>query len=326
MEELTVRGSADVSSELRILAQGSMDYIGKSVSENTKRAMASDWAAFSGWCAEHGLVALPASPETVMMYLTSMAEGHKVSTIQRHMSTISKAHNTAEVDNPVDSRRVKTTMKGIANTLGTAQTRKHAISIEDLRAVVSLLPDTLIGVRDRAILLIGFAGAFRRSELVALDVSDVEFVPEGCIITVRRSKTDQEGEGQQKAIHSGREGLCPVESLRAWLTAARIESGPVFLATSSKGFHEGNCSVVQKRIDEGTIAQLIKRSVLRAGLDPTQFSGHSLRAGFATEAAKAGCHDRDIMRQTGHKSQAMVQRYIRDGNLFRNNASARVGL
>jgi site-specific recombinase XerD len=291
--------------------------------ENTRRAYRSDWADFTAWCEARGLPSLPASPDTVALYVSDLASvGRKVSTIQRRLSSISQAHQLAGHDpSPTASSRVRTVFAGIRRTLGAAQTGKAAAVVEDVRAMVAKLPETTIGVRDRALLLVGFGGAFRRSELVALVVEDVEFVRNGLAITIRRSKTDQAGVGRKLGIPFGsKPATCAARSLRAWLDAAAITTGPLFRAVDRHGH------VAREALTGRAVADIVKRSAERAGLDPTRYAGHSLRAGLATSAAAAGASERSIMNQTGHKSTTMVRRYIRDGSLFRENAAGSVGL
>jgi integrase len=187
--------------------------------------------------------------------------------------------------------------------------------------MLRMTPDNLRGIRDRALLLVGFAGAFRRSELVALDVADVALTPEGLLLTLRRSKTDQEGAGRQVAIPFGsRAETCPVRALRAWLDATAITEGPVF-----RWVH-GRRSVSSMRLTGQSIALVVKKYAAAAGLNVADFSGHSLRAGFVTSAARAGEPERRIMRQTGHKSIEMVLRYVRQANAFTDNAALSLGL
>lgn len=187
--------------------------------------------------------------------------------------------------------------------------------------MLSVLPRSPLGIRDRAFLLLGFAGAFRRSELVDLDVIDIVVNPDGVIATIRRSKTDQEGASQKVGIPYGRRpDTCPVLALTAWLELAGITSGPIFRPITRHG------AILPARLSDRSVARIVQRSTEAAGLDPTQFAGHSLRAGLATSAAMAGAEERDIMRQTRHRSVAVARRYIRDGSLFRNNAAATVGL
>ena len=187
--------------------------------------------------------------------------------------------------------------------------------------MVAGLPEGLLGIRDRALLLVGFAGAFRRSELVGLDIADLDFNHDGLTVTLRRSKTDQEGEGRKVGLPYGSNpSTCPVRSLQAWIEASAIEAGPVFRSVNRHG------RLQPDRLSDKAVALVVKRRAEAAGLDPSRYAGHSLRAGLATAAANAGVSERAIMAQTGHRSVQMVRRYIRDGSLFRENAAAKVGL
>ena len=212
--------------------------------------------------------------------------------------------------------------QGIRREKGSAQEGKAPAVTADVRAMVAMLsPTSLLGRRDRALLLVGFAGAFRRSELVALDMADVAFTGDGLVITIGRSKTDQEGAGRKVGLPYGSHpATCPVRALRTWLDATRIAEGPVFRYVDRHG------NVARGRLSDKAVALVVKRCALAAGLDPRQYAGHSLRAGLATAAAQADVSERAIMAQTGHKSLPMVRKYIRDGSLFRNNAAAAVGL
>lgn len=304
------------------LAQQAFDYAKRSRAENTKRAYRNDWQDFVTWCAEHGLQPLPASPQTVAAYLSDRAKTHRVSTLQRRLSAISQAHKAAGY-RPVSTREepLHSVWMGIKRAKGTAQEGKAPVLTDELRAMVATLPDSLLGIRDRALLLLGFAGAFRRSELVGLDVEDLTFTQGGLVVTIRRSKTDQEGQGEKIGIPFGaHEETCPVRAVQAWLTAAGIQEGPLFRSVNRHG------QVQPGRLSDKAVALVVKRTAAAAGLDPTRYAGHSLRAGLATSAAAAGVEERNIMRQTRHRSVQMVRRYIRDGNLFRNNAAAAVGL
>jgi integrase len=211
--------------------------------------------------------------------------------------------------------------QGIRRTKGTAQHGKAPARTQEVRAMVGTCGEDLLGVRDRALLLLGFAGAFRRSELVGLDVEDLSFGRDGLTVTLRRSKTDQEGAGQKVgAPYGSTPATCPVRNLRAWLDAAHVTAGPVFRGVDRWG-HVSAAGLTDK-----AVALVVKRHAEAAGLDPAQYAGHSLRAGLATAAAEAGVPERVITAQTRHRSLPMVRRYIRDGSLFRENAAAAVGL
>jgi integrase len=211
-------------------------------------------------------------------------------------------------------------MAGIRRTKGTAQQGKDPLLTEDVRAIAAALPEGLLGVRDRALLLLGFAGAFRRSELVSLNAEDVTFTGDGLVILLRRSKTDQEGEGRKVGIPYGSHPeTCPVRALRVWLDALGITEGPLFRSVQHGRIQPG-------RLCDEAVALMVKRHAKALGKDARRFAGHSLRAGLVTSAAIAGVSERSIMRQTGHRSHAILQRYIRDASLFRENAAGRVGL
>jgi len=296
-------------------------YLDAAVATNTRRAHRSHWQHFIAFCATHAVPALPAAPETVAAYLTLFATTHAVGTLEHRLATITKAHATAGLPNPAASELIRTQMRGIRRTHGVAPNQKTPALVADLQLMLATLPDTLLGCRDRALLLLGFATAARRSELVALDVADLAFTSDGLVVSVRRSKTDQTGVGVQKGVHFGRHAeTCPVRTLRGWLDAAAITAGPVFRTVDRHG------NVSEARLGDRAVALVIKRAAAAAGLDPGGFAGHSLRAGLATQAAMNGEGERAIMRQTGHRSVTMVRRYIRQGSLFTENVTGRIGL
>ncbi len=297
-------------------------YISSSKSFNTKRAYQSDWVDFENWCAENQLISLPAAENTIILYISTLAEsGMKMSTIQRRITSISIAHQAKGFSSPTYGIKTKTVWKGIRNEYGVVQVGKAPILVKDLRRMVMSLPGNIQGLRDRALLLVGFAGAFRRSELVALNIDNVEFVNEGLIILIKHSKTDQEGVGRKVGIAYGSHlETCPVRTLRKWIEESKITDGPLFRKINKFGLVE------KRHLCDKSVALIVKRSAESAGLDSSIYSAHSLRAGLATSAAVAGVSEWSIMQQTGHKSVEMVRRYIRDGNLFRDNASAQIGL
>jgi integrase len=301
---------------LESLADTAKQYVTASRSPRTREVYRAQWSTFSAWCAAHGLMALPAAPESVALYLASRArEGRKVSTLALALAAISQAHQMAGHDSPRSSTVVREAFKGIRRTHGSAPTQKAPVLVTQLRAMAAALPATLIGTRDRALLLVGFSGAFRRSELVALAVADLTFAAEGLTVTLRRSKTDQEGHGRKVGIPYGSTAACcPARALLSWLEASGIEDGPVFRSIDRHGRMGGALS-------GRDVARIVKRSAKAAGINPSALSGHSLRAGLATSAAKAGRAAHSIMKQTGHRSVAMVSRYIRDAELFSDNAA-----
>ena len=308
--------------EMHDLDERLRGYLAASMAPNTQRAYRSDWRHFEAWCAACGFVALPAAADTVAYYVTVFGVTHKPATLTRRVSAIAQAHAAAGLDSPTHSLLVRKALAGIRRERGTAPDAAAAVTVADLRAIVGEhLPAGLKGVRDRALLLVGFAGGFRRSELVAIDREHVEFPAEGVVIFLPRSKTDQEGQGRKVAIPYGaHEGTCPVRALAAWLAASGIEAGPVFRPVDRHG------NVGAERLTGRSVALVVKHYMTLAGKDAAAYSGHSLRAGFVTAAAHGGALSRDIMRQTGHKSEAMVQRYIREANLFVANAAGTLGL
>lgn len=297
------------------------DYARQARSEATKRVYRVHWSRFETWCRSSRLRTLPAKPATVAAYAAALAETQKPGSIQAALSAISQAHKFAGHTSPTFSPEVRATMAGIRRAKGTRQEGKKPLLTEDLRRLIDALPESLKGTRDRALLLLGFAGAFRRSELVALDAEDLDFTEEGLVIMLRRSKTDQEGEGRKIGIPYGSyPATCPVRSLRAWLAASETASGPVFRGINRHG------QLQPSRLTGQSVALIVKAYAEAAGLDSATLAGHSLRAGFATAAARNGASERSIMEQTGHRSLTMVRKYIRDGSLFRDNAAAKLGL
>lgn len=318
-EELAEGPHPGVSLEL--LGARAAEYVAAAKAANTPRAYRSDWREFTTWAAHRSLCPLPASPETLALYLTDLAGVAKTSTIARRLAAIAEAHRTAGAPSPTDNAAVKAVWAGIRRVHGTATDAATPLTVPLLRRVVEALPQDLAGQRDRALLLVGFAGALRRSELVALDVDDVEERHEGLVVRIRRSKTDQEGAGRLVGIPFGSNPLtCPVRALRAWGDAAEITAGPLFRPVTRSG------NVGRGRLTAASANRVVQRAVLRAGLDPRPYSAHSLRAGLATSAAEAGVSERSIMAQTGHRSLAVARGYIRSGSLFRDNTAAQVGL
>jgi integrase len=297
------------------------DFIRASKAESTIRGYRADWRAFCGWCESHGLCPLPASPETVASYIAECAARLKVGSIQRRLNAIAEAHKAVGLDSPTHHPMVTNTMKGIRRTKGTAPAQKTPTLTDDIRAMVDATATGIIGVRDRAMVLLGFAGAFRRSELVALDVEDCAFGKDGLTVTLRRSKTDQDGVGRKIGIPYGSNPeTCPVRTVQVWLEMASITAGPLFRSINRHG------RVRHGRLSGIDVSRVVKKLAKRAGLDPAKYGGHSLRAGHATSAAIAGASERSIMHQTGHRSVQMVRRYIRDGSLFWENSAGKLGL
>jgi integrase len=278
--------------------------------------------AFVTWCDQQGLCSLPAAPQTVALYLAARADkDRKVATIELSLTTISQAHLVAGHGSPRSDRLVKETWKGIRRRLGIAKQKKDPLTATELRRMVDAMPSGLLGLRDRALVLLGFAGGFRRSELVALNSDDLKFVPEGLEALVRRSKTDQEGEGLTKMIACGSDpATCPVRAVQDWLALSGISEGPVFRSISR---HE---RLGDKHLSDFAVAVIIKRHAKKAGLSIPQLSGHSLRAGFVTEAKKNGADYPVIMDQTGHTKLDTVHGYNRRKKKWQKPASAKLGL
>ncbi len=297
------------------------EFIRASKAENTLRGYQSDWRHFCGWCEAHSLGPLPAASETVASYIAGCAGHLKVGSIQRRLNAIAEAHKAMTLESPTHSPIVANTMKGIRRTLGTAANQKAPTLTDDIRAMVDATDAGLIGLRDRALILLGFAGAFRRSELIGLDIEDCAFSKDGLTITLRRSKVDQQGVGRKIGIPYGANPeTCPVRVLQGWIEQAGISGGPLFRSINRHGQLQAG------RLSGQDVARVVKKLAERAKLDADKYAGHSLRAGHATAAAIAGASERSIMNQTGHRSVQMVRRYIRDGSLFRENSAGKLGL
>lgn len=346
MSDLIYRPDSDgrIVGPLQADAQAARAFADKARSANTKRAYRSDWADFCAWCDERDVRALPAEVETVALYVASRAEGTdarpalKVSTLTRRLAAISQAHKTAGFESPALRSRepLHSVWGGIVRTKGIARDKVAPTLTDDVVAMVAHCTfdgegdgtqgAALRARRDRALLLVGFAGALRRSELVAIRTEDLAFGPDGLRLQIPKSKADQVGAGQTVGIAYGsRVETCPVRALQAYLRAASTEldepvRGPVFRKVDRWG-HLG-----ARALTSGTVARIVKRYSALAGLDPAGYAGHSLRAGFATQAARSGKPERAIQRHTRHKSTEMLREYIREGTLFEENPSEGIGL
>ena len=311
-------------------AERAATYAQNARSENTKKSYQSDWSHFASWCDSHDLKSLPASINTVVLYITEFAESLKVSTLERRLASISQAHKTAGLDSPalVSKEPLHSVWSGIVRSKSSRRDKVAPVLTDDIKLMVQHLKRddttgelTLHSLRDRAILLVGYAGALRRSEIASLQSSDIQYTPEGMRILIRKSKTDQDGSGHVLGlIYGAHPATCPVRSLRAWTKVAHIFQGPVFRPIDRHG------NIKEKAITGHSIALIVKKACLRAGLSPEIYSGHSLRAGFATQAARAGKPERVIMKHTRHKSEKMVREYIRDGDLFNESPTDALGL
>jgi len=313
----------ETKASLASAGQKAREFAAFSKAPNTLRAYQADWNDFRDWCAAHLCSPLPAAPETVALYIADRAATLKTSSLARRLTTINRAHQAAGHTSPATMQNavVSEVWKGIQRRKGTAAHGKKPLLTPDLRQIFAELPEGLGGLRDRALLLTGFAGGFRRSELAALRVEDLESTPEGVIIRLPRSKTDQEGKGRPVALPYGSDpATCPVRTLRAWLDQAGIATGHVFRAIDRRG------RVSAQALHSDSIGYLVKRAAARAGLETADYAGHSLRAGLATQAAMNGATELAIMKQTGHRSLSTVRRYLREGTLFRDNAATKLGL
>lgn len=315
------KGASSLASRLEEIGHEATRYLEQSKAKNTRRAYRADWADFSAWCGKYRRASLPALPDTVAYYLADRSQDLKTSTLERRLATISEAHRAAGHESPTKSIEVKLVWAGIRREKGTARAHVKPVLTRHVRSMVSHLPDSLLGVRDRALILLGFAGAMRRSELVGLDVTDLAIADEGLVVNIRKSKTDQSGAGRKVGIPFGEHvETCPVRAIQAWLDHSGIDEGPVFRSVNKHGH------VMESRLSDRAVADVVKRSLLAAGKSARKYAGHSLRAGLITQAAMAGVSERAIQDQSGHKSLAVMRRYIRDGSLFRENAAAKVGL
>jgi site-specific recombinase XerD len=280
----------------------------------TRRAYRTDFRIFRAWCDSRRLAALPAAPDAVAAFLAHEATRNvRPSTIGRRLAAIRYAHKLAGLPLPTDDERVRATLRGIRRTLGTAAVKKTPATAERVIAMAPLPGARLSSLRDRALLLLGFAGAFRRSELAALNFEDIEETAEGLRVTIRHSKTDQEGRGAVIAIPWGRMA-CPVKALKAWLQVSGITNGPVFRPIA-KGER-----LLGSRLTDRSVANIVKMHAARAGLDPAQFSGHSLRSGFLTSAAAHGASIFKLADQSRHRSMDTLRGYVRDAEIFKDHA------
>jgi len=284
-----------------------------SKSTNTLRAYQSDYNDFSLFCSKNGFQAMPTEPKILSLYITHLASYSKFSTLKRRLASISIIHKTK--GHYIDTKHpiIVENLMGIKRTNGSNQKGKKPLLINDLKLLIQAIDDSreknIRKIRDKALVLIGFSGGFRRSEVVDIEYEDIEFVEEGVKIFVKRSKTDQSGEGMTKAIpYFDNINFCPVKALNKWIVEAELKDGKIF------------------NISDKNVALIIKKYANYAGLDAHRYAGHSLRSGFATSTAESGAEERNIMAMTGHKSTEMVRRYIKEANLFKNNALNKIKL
>lgn len=291
-----------------VQSQEVQKYVHSAVSENTRKAYQGDLSDFLTWGGS-----VPCSPEMLASYIASRAESHSPYTISRRVVGISRAHVSQGMADPAKNDLVRTVMRGVKRANGRPQRQVAPILRQDIMAMLPLMIG-IKGVRDRALLLLGFAAALRRSELVALDVRHIEFLHEGLLVHQQRSKTDQQGVGRKIAVPWGRTAACPVKALQHWLKYSGIKSGAIFRSVSKGG-------TIGERLTGQSVAFILKSYAQKAGLDASLISGHSLRSGLVTSAAQAGVAAYKIQQQTGHRSMEMLAKYIRDANAFVENAA-----
>ena len=310
----------EIITDIKALQEETLLNLENSKANNTVRAYKSDFKDFGLFCAQNGFKSLPSEPKIVSLYLTYLSTKEaKISTLKRRLVSIGVIHRLKGHYLDTKHPSIIENLMGIKRRKGSIQKRKKPILIRDLKLVINVIDEQKIKdikkLRDRSIILIGFSGGFRRNEIVSLDYEDLDFVEEGLKIQIRKSKTDQFGEGLVKALpYFENSQYCPVISLKKWLELSKITSGSVF-----RRFVKGS-KLSENRLTDQTVALLIKEYLQLAGIDNKNYSGHSLRSGFATSAAESGAEERNIMTMTGHKSTEMVRRYIREANLFKNNA------
>jgi len=310
----------EIITDIKALQEETLLNLKSSKANNTVRAYKSDFNDFGLFCAKNGFKSLPTEPKIISLYLTYLSTKNiKMSTLKRRLVSISVIHRLK--GHYIDTKHpsIIENIMGIKRRKGSIQRGKKPILINNLKTIINVIDEynkeEIKRLRDRSIILIGFSGGFRRNEIVSIDYDDLDFVQEGLKMNVRRSKTDQFGEGFVKALpYFNNKLYCPVVSLKDWLNISKIASGPVF-----RRFNKGS-SLSEKRLTDQSVALLIKEYLNLAGIDSKNYSGHSLRSGFATSAAESGAEERNIMAMTGHKSTEMVRRYIKEANLFKNNA------
>ncbi len=315
----------ELTTDLKSLHEATLNNLKNSKANNTLRAYKSDFRHFAAFCAKHSFNSIPSEEKIVSLYLTHLSKNSKISTLRRRLVSISMVHKLKghylDTKHPI----IVENLMGIKRIKGSIQKGKKPLLISHLKSIINVIDQQKIEeikkIRDKSIILIGFGGGFRRTELMSIDLEDLEFVSEGLKITLKRSKTDQFGEGMIKGIpYFTNENYCPVLNIRKWIKISKIKSGPIF-RRFTKGSH-----LTDKRLTDQSVVLLIKKYLNLAGIENNNFAGHSLRSGFATVAAESGADERSIMATTGHKNAQMVRRYIREANIFKNNALSKVKL
>jgi len=315
----------ELLTDVKKLHEETLANLKSSKANNTLRAYKSDFKDFGAFCAKHGFNSMPTEPKVVSLYLTHLSSKSKISTLRRRLVSIGVVHKLKghylDTKHPI----IIENLMGIKRKKGSIQTGKKPILINHLKQIINIIDEQktekIKKLRNRTLILVGFGGGFRRTELISIDYEDIDFVEEGVKITLRRSKTDQFGEGLIKGLpYFTNEKYCPVASLKNWLTLSKIKTGPIF-----RRFNKGS-ALSSHRLTDQSVVLIIKDCLKLAGIENGNFSGHSLRSGFATVAAESGADERSIMAMTGHKTTQMVRRYIKDANLFKYNALNKIKL
>ena len=313
----------EIVTDLKKLHEDTLNNLKSSKANNTLRAYKSDFKDFGAFCVKHGFNSMPSNPKIVSLYLTHLSAQSKVSTLRRRLVSIGVVHKLKghylDTKHPV----IIENLMGIKRKKGSIQTGKKPILINHLKQIINVIEEQKIDeikkFRNKTLILVGFGGGFRRTELISIDHEDLDFVEEGVKITLRRSKTDQFGEGFVKGLpYFNNEKYCPVTSLKNWIELSKIKTGPIF-----RRFAKGSI-LTNHRLTDQSVVLIIKDCLDLAGIENKNFSGHSLRSGFATVAAESGADERSIMAMTGHKTTQMVRRYIREANIFKNNALGKI--
>ena len=314
----------EIITDIKALQEETLLNLQSSKAVNTLRAYKSDYNDFGLFCAQNGFKPLPSEPKIVSLYLTYLSTKNvKMSTLKRRLVSIGVIHKLKGHYLDTKHPSIIENIMGIKRRKGSIQKGKKPLLINNLKQIINAIDKEknkeIKKIRDRSIILIGFSGGFRRNEIVSLDYDDLDFVEEGLKITLKRSKTDQFGESTVKGLpYFDNSEYCPVVSVRKWIEISKINSGPLF-----RRFIKGS-KLSDNRLSDQTVALLIKDYLKKAGIESKNYSGHSLRSGFATSAAEAGAEERSIMAMTGHKSTEMVRRYIKETNLFKNNALSKI--
>ena len=314
----------EILTDIKALKEETLLNLQSSKAKNTVRAYKSDFRDFGIFCSQNGFNSLPSEPKIVSLYLTNLSKKDvKMSTLKRRVVSIGVIHKLKGHYLDTKHPAIIENIMGIKRRRGSVQKGKKPLLINSLKLIIDVIDkqnkSNMKKLRDRSIILIGFSGGFRRNEIVNLDYDDLDFVQEGLKINVKRSKTDQFGEGFIKALpYFDNSQYCPVVSLKKWIEISKIKSGSLF-----RRFIKGS-RLSENRLTDQSVALLIKEYLELSGIDSKNYSGHSLRSGFATSAAESGAEERSIMAMTGHKSTEMVRRYIKEANLFKNNALSKI--